>query len=139
MDWGGEVMRRHRSKWDIIMHLPYSPSLPPLPLSLLSLSPLPLPSSIPLPLSLSLSTHIQPSRVVQDVKLSNEVHGLGLVSLQSQLEETQTTLKSNVDTMETLKNEFYQRESQLQSEQKQLSEVVAMQQKQLSQKQVCPE
>lgn len=34
-----------------------------------------------------------------------------------------------------LQNEFYQRESQLQSEQKQLSEVVAMQQKQLSQKQ----
>ena len=34
-----------------------------------------------------------------------------------------------------LRNEFYQRESQLQSEQKQLSEVVAMQQKQLSQKQ----
>ncbi|KAL5463617.1 hypothetical protein EMCRGX_G032531 [Ephydatia muelleri] len=74
-------------------------------------------------------------RVVQDVKLSNEAHGLGLSTLQSQLEETQATLKSSVDAMEALKNEFYQRESQLQSEQKQLSEVVAMQQKQLSQKQ----
>ena len=61
------------------------------------------PSLSPSPPSLPLSTHILPSRVVQDVKLSNEAHGLGLATLQSQLEETQATLKSSVDAMEALK------------------------------------
>eukprot|EP00731_Ephydatia_muelleri_P027309 Em0019g182a len=57
-------------------------------------------------------------------KLLKEEGGLGVVW---------AVLELNMTLL--LRNEFYQRESQLQSEQKQLSEVVAMQQKQLSQKQ----